>query len=162
LAYAASHREEAMAGYHKRMATKPDEIRAGRRKSERKRRTERPKEYRAKQQAYRATHREQYQLTEARRRAAKANAEINDLTTTQWREIKAAFRYRCVYCGKKPRVLTLDHITPLSKKGNHTVANVIPACRSCNSSKNAGPPLKPVQPMLLTLAPAKPKIAILL
>ena len=84
-----------------------------------------------------------------RRRARKNNAPVNDLTATQWEEIKAAYSHRCVYCGRKMQRLTQDHITPLSKGGSHTKSNVVPACRSCNSKKHTGPPLKPIQPLLL-------------
>ena len=30
-----------------------------------------------------------------------------------------AYGYRCVYCGHKLQRLTQDHITPISKGGNH-------------------------------------------
>ena len=85
----------------------------------------------------------------ARRRARKLSAPRNDLTTKQWQTIKEHYHHSCVYCGKKPKRLTQDHITPLSKGGSHTLHNVIPACQSCNSRKHTGPPLKPVQPLLL-------------
>ncbi len=91
----------------------------------------------------------------AARIARKHNAPINDLTPAQWKEIQAAHGHRCVYCGRKMQRLTQDHITPLSRGGNHTASNIVPACQSCNSKKNVGAPLRPVQPMLLTLAPPK-------
>jgi 5-methylcytosine-specific restriction endonuclease McrA len=62
----------------------------------------------------------------------------------------------CAYCGTRAKGhLTQDHLTPLSAGGSHTVSNVIPACRSCNSRKGTGAPLQPVQPLLLTVAPAR-------
>lgn len=42
---------------------------------------------------------------------------------------------RCVYCGRL-RVLTLDHVTPLTANGTNERTNLIPACKPCNSSKN--------------------------
>jgi 5-methylcytosine-specific restriction endonuclease McrA len=108
------------------------------------------------QAIYRATHPEVIVLGAARRRARKLNAPINDLTAAQWLEIQAAYDHRCVYCGKRFKGhLTQEHITPLSKGGPNTAANVVPACKSCNSRKHDGPPLAPVQPLLLTLAPSK-------
>lgn len=97
------------------------------------------------------------QQKRARRRAAKQNSPINDLTREQWNEIKGAYGFRCVYCGRKMQRLTMDHIVPLSKGGAHTASNVVPACASCNASKGNRAPLKPVQPLLLTVAPLKKK-----
>lgn len=88
----------------------------------------------------------------ARRRARKLGAPRNDLTVAQWEEIKTAYGYRCVYCGRKLKRLSQDHITPLARGGSHTVSNVVPACLPCNRKKNAGAPLVPVQPMLFTVA----------
>ena len=96
-------------------------------------------------------------MDSAIRRAQKANAPINDLTAAQWREIKAAYGQRCVYCGRKMKRLTMDHIQPLVKGGSHTASNIAPACRACNLKKHKGPPLCPVQPLLLTVAPARKK-----
>ena len=87
-----------------------------------------------------------------RRRALKRGATINDFTAAQWREVQAAYDHRCVYCGKRFKgKLTQDHITPLSKGGNHTASNIVPACTSCNSRKCAGPVPLPIQPLLLTV-----------
>lgn len=43
----------------------------------------------------------------------------------------------CHYCGEKtPDALrTVDHKTPLARGGEHTAANLVMACRACNSSK---------------------------
>lgn len=83
------------------------------------------------------------------RRARKANAPINDFTAEQWAAMKEHYGHRCVYCGKKSQRLTQDHITPISQGGSHTLANIVPSCKTCNSRKSAGPPLVPVQPLLL-------------
>lgn len=40
----------------------------------------------------------------------------------------------CVYCGVL--ATTVDHIRPLSRGGYETPGNLVPACRSCNSSKS--------------------------
>lgn len=100
--------------------------------------------------AYRVANPEKRQSNAARRRARKANAPINDFTAAQWREIQTAFDHRCVYCEKRAKGhLTQDHITPLSEGGNHTLSNIVPACKSCNSKKGTGKPLCPIQPLLL-------------
>lgn len=75
----------------------------------------------------------------ARYRANKRGALVNDLTSVQWEHIKQRWHYRCAYCGCTPARLTQDHVIPLSRGGNHTAANIVPACQPCNSSKHDGP-----------------------
>lgn len=101
--------------------------------------------------AWSARNKEQVALKAARRRA-RARSVLRTLTLAQWREIKDAYGHRCVYCRRKMKHLTMDHIIPLIKGGAHTAQNVVPACRSCNSRKRDGGPLVPVQPLLLTVA----------
>lgn len=98
---------------------------------------------------WRRQHPDRAQQHSASRRALKKNAPVNDLTPEQWEAIKQHYGYRCVYCQRKMKRLSMDHITPLSKGGSHTYTNIVPACRSCNSTKHDGPPPKPVQPLLL-------------
>jgi hypothetical protein len=74
-----------------------------------------------------------------RRRAKKLGAAICNLTNKQWDEIKSAYEMRCAYCGHRFERLTQDHVIPLSKGGNHTKDNVVPACRPCNSKKRDRP-----------------------
>lgn len=71
-----------------------------------------------------------------RRRALEMNAEGNGVTIQEWEEIKKDYNYLCAYCNQK-KTLEMDHIVPLSKGGKHDVDNVVPACKSCNSSKTA-------------------------
>jgi 5-methylcytosine-specific restriction endonuclease McrA len=105
--------------------------------------------YREKSREYRRKNPDIMLACRERKRARKLNAPVNDFTAAQWKAMKAHYGYRCVYCRKKSQRLTQDHITPLSKGGAHTQSNIVPACRSCNSTKWTGPPLVPVQPLLL-------------
>lgn len=43
----------------------------------------------------------------------------------------------CYYCGKKfkPEELTMDHLIPLIRGGKSIKANLVPACKECNSKK---------------------------
>lgn len=108
--------------------------------------------------AYARAHPEQCVARVLLRRARKLNAPLCDLTHEQWMEIQAAQDQRCYYCGKRCKGhLTQDHIQPLSQGGSHTLHNIIGACKPCNSKKHTGPPPVPVQPLLLTIAPAKKK-----
>jgi len=43
-------------------------------------------------------------------------------------------QYACQYCGSRKH-LTLDHVIPRSKGGQHTWDNVVTACASCNGRK---------------------------
>ena len=99
--------------------------------------------------AYRLTHRDKIRADVKKRRARKRNAPINDFTDVQWQDMQKYYHGRCVYCEKKHKKLTQDHLTPLAKGGSHTKTNIVPACRSCNSKKFLGPPLIPVQLLLL-------------
>jgi hypothetical protein len=117
---------------------------------------------RAEDAAYAKAHPEKRAEIGRRRRARKKNAAICDLTDAQWQEIQAAYNYRCVYCPpdcwrcrQKKHKLTQDHLTPLNDHGDHTVANIVPACGPCNSRKHTGPPPVAVQPLLLTIAPSR-------
>ena len=42
---------------------------------------------------------------------------------------------RCVYCGIKPKVLTVDHVLPSSRGGMSSYSNLVTACHDCNNKK---------------------------
>jgi hypothetical protein len=86
-------------------------------------------------------------IKKQRRRARMASVE-SSLTLTEWEGILKRFGYRCAYCKATSTKLTQDHITPISMGGPHAVPNVVPACGTCNASKNVGPPPTPVQPLM--------------
>lgn len=44
--------------------------------------------------------------------------------------------YTCQYCGKKSNTLTIDHIIPKSRGGQHKWDNVVAACARCNCKKS--------------------------
>lgn len=75
---------------------------------------------------------EQYHI----RRAREANAPINDFTNGQWEELLAYFDHRCGYCNRKMDSLDREHMTPISRGGNHSLENIIPSCRRCNVRKS--------------------------
>ena len=111
-----------------------------------------PEKQKSRKQAYVLRHPEQLAFRRARGaayRARKAGALVSDFTAKQWIAMKGAYGHRCAYCERKMLRLTMDHITPLSQGGSHTLANIIPACQQCNSKKNVHGPLRPVQPLLL-------------
>ncbi len=58
----------------------------------------------------------------------------HDLTDEQWQSLKDAWR-GCAYCGAPDSQLQKDTMLAISRGGRYTLANVVPACRSCNASK---------------------------
>lgn len=57
------------------------------------------------------------------------------LSGKQWQKIKNDFNNKCAYCGEE-LFLEQEHFIPVSKGGEYTHNNIIPACRRCNGSKN--------------------------
>ena len=103
---------------------------------------------------YRETHKEEKRLQDKRyreqnrekikeqkylsvlvRRTKMKNAEAT-LIKEDWQKIIKFFNNECAYCGDTPNKLTLDHFVPVSRGGELTVNNSIPACGRCNESKN--------------------------
>lgn len=64
----------------------------------------------------------------------RSNGDVPGLTLKEWKTILVVFNHRCAYCGATDRI-TQDHVIPLSQGGTDSIENVVPACRSCNSSK---------------------------
>lgn len=85
---------------------------------------------------YARSHPEKIRDKRNRRRAMKAAAAVIDFTPEQWYFVQCMFNHRCAYCGKKAK-LTQDHILPLSRGGDHTLSNIVPACSPCNSKKGS-------------------------
>ncbi|MBD2341253.1 HNH endonuclease [Calothrix sp. FACHB-156] len=51
------------------------------------------------------------------------------------REVLKRDNHTCQYCGSTKH-LTLDHVIPRSKSGQHSWDNVVTACEKCNSIKS--------------------------
>lgn len=85
--------------------------------------------------SYREANRERVRLHNIKRKLRHKAIEIMDLTAEEWMAIKEEWNFRCAYCGCTPELLTIDHVAPISKGGNHTASNIVPACQSCNSRK---------------------------
>jgi 5-methylcytosine-specific restriction endonuclease McrA len=63
-------------------------------------------------------------------------AKARELRHSPWWKRKRAPGI-CYYCGGKFRVadLTMDHLIPIVRGGKTVHANVVPACKECNSRK---------------------------
>lgn len=80
------------------------------------------------------------ELTRARsalRRASRRQS-FAPLTLAQKADRFALFGDACAYCGTKGK-LTVDHVLALTTGGLDEALNVVPACHSCNPSKQAKP-----------------------
>lgn len=57
-------------------------------------------------------------------------------TAKDWLAVKRRFSNLCAYCSSA-RQLVMDHAVPISRVelGEHRLGNLVPACRSCNSTK---------------------------
>ncbi|PJJ53759.1 HNH endonuclease [Mumia flava] len=63
--------------------------------------------------------------------------EFEAFSEKHWLTAKNSLGFSCVYCGTE-RDLVIDHAVPISRDslGEHRLGNLVPACRSCNSSKS--------------------------
>jgi 5-methylcytosine-specific restriction endonuclease McrA len=89
---------------------------------------------------WRAANSRSLAVTRHRRRAIiYGTARHARLSVAEWHNILKRYGHRCAYCRRKAR-LEIDHVVPVSRGGRHTAKNVVPCCRSCNSSKSSRTP----------------------
>ncbi|GBD24285.1 hypothetical protein HRbin29_01963 [bacterium HR29] len=74
------------------------------------------------------------------------------------REVFERDGWQCQYCGKVTRDLTLDHVVPRHRGGEHTWENLVSACRACNHRKAGRTPEE--ARMRLLREPAPPKVSL--
>lgn len=73
------------------------------------------------------------------------------------REVFVRDDYTCQYCGVQTRDLTLDHVIPKSRGGEHSWINLVSACKSCNHRKGGKSPDE--ARMRLMKKPAEPHVS---
>jgi 5-methylcytosine-specific restriction endonuclease McrA len=66
------------------------------------------------------------------RRAKIVNNGIYKVTSADIKKLRAM---PCFYCGSK-KLIEIDHVMPLSRGGQHSIGNLLPACRDCNRAKH--------------------------
>jgi len=64
-------------------------------------------------------------------RARRMDAE-GEFSAQEWIEKCAAYSDCCAYCHKAVK-LTVQHVIPLTRSGSNRIANIVPACATCNS-----------------------------
>ena len=82
---------------------------------------------------WREANRDKTRKHNQQRKAKKRNLP-STFTLEQWEATVQCFSNRCAYCGKESP-LAQEHFIALSKGGEYALANIIPSCQSCNSSK---------------------------
>lgn len=80
---------------------------------------------------------ENRQVRNHRRRMKIKNNGRCDLTAQEWQSRLQEFNFHCAYCHLPFDNLEIEHMIPIAKGGEHTLENVVPACRSCNANKHA-------------------------
>jgi len=145
--YIQSHRKEAAARARKYRADNYEEVV---RKQKEYRDKNKEKINKRKSEAYKKLTKEQYRkMLDRQNRWNQENKEIikerkmrrkilklsNGIFNILPKEIKRLYNSECVFCKNKNDI-TLDHVIPLTRGGTHSVGNLQPLCKSCNSSKN--------------------------
>lgn len=71
-----------------------------------------------------------------RKRRARLHSVRFEFDKKVWEQVKAFFLQLCAYCGTRKAELTQEHVQPITRGGDHTEENIVPACRSCNCRKS--------------------------
>ena len=90
-----------------------------------------PKKYKAAQDDWRLRNLDKHNENARLRRARLRNAKTGLVTRKELKRLLSGF---CAYCGATGQ-LTIDHVIPLARGGDHTIGNFAPACKKCNSTK---------------------------
>jgi len=70
-----------------------------------------------------------------RDRRARRQFKMGHISKDEWIKLLRFYENKCLCCKRDDVKLTLDHVIPLSKGGEHSIKNVQPLCQKCNSSK---------------------------
>jgi len=99
-----------------------------------------PEKYRrlhaARQSRYRSNHPDRKARID-RARYARVRMAPGEYSESKWLQRVEYHGWKCFYCKVKlnKNTLTQDHAIPLIRGGSNHAANLLPACRSCNSKK---------------------------
>jgi 5-methylcytosine-specific restriction endonuclease McrA len=97
-----------------------------------------PEYNRQRQRDWIARRREHVNAYNRGRRQVRLGAPGCGVTKEQWFALLELADDRCVYCGAP--ATAMDHFLPIAGGGAHDVSNIVPACKSCNSSKKDDDP----------------------
>jgi 5-methylcytosine-specific restriction endonuclease McrA len=74
-------------------------------------------------------------LSASATRARHLGMRADRISESDWAAILDYFGHRCAYCLSDAIPLEQDHVLALTKGGQHTVDNIVPACGRCNKRK---------------------------
>lgn len=89
---------------------------------------------------WRKTNPEKAKAREHRRRARLESGGA-PFTADEWFALLVSHDWKCYYCKVELTRYSAspDHLVPLSAGGSNSIVNIVPACRTCNYSKNDKP-----------------------
>jgi 5-methylcytosine-specific restriction endonuclease McrA len=73
----------------------------------------------------------------SRRARKRGNEDSVGILGRDWVKTLRRYDFRCAYCSVRPQSIHMDHVIPLARGGRHAIANLVPACASCNQAKGA-------------------------
>lgn len=68
------------------------------------------------------------------RRKAKVRGAEGRHSLKDWQRLRMRYDGLCAYCHHRSGD-TRDHVIPINRGGSDYIGNILPACRTCNSSK---------------------------
>lgn len=81
---------------------------------------------------YQASNPEIIRANRRRRYARVRGAQIRPFKAADWQATLDGFNGHCAYCLKPMPEVTMDHMTPVARGGEHAIENVVPSCFDCN------------------------------
>lgn len=72
-----------------------------------------------------------YRATKQRRKIRKAQNGEYAISNKEWIKLYSS---ACIYCGSN-KDIQADHVIPIARGGTHGIGNLVPACKTCNTSK---------------------------
>lgn len=71
-----------------------------------------------------------------RRRALIAGSDVRQISQKDRSRLQG--QGRCYYCDRFTQSLEADHVIPIIAGGGHRIGNLVPACRTCNTTGGKG------------------------